>query len=160
MPLSPHMEKSNSRTWVVIVTDGTVIEFAPELYPSHDRALREARRWAWLLSAGSDIEIVEPFEGRLEVGIRDVRIVEVERPESASEPWIGTFWTSDGYPDPEAVVLDDRPDAEQWVSSPLHGMPPESINRSPWHLAATFLVRGQEAYAVAHLAKVICPSGL
>jgi hypothetical protein len=160
MPPSAEMMSDNARSWALLVTDGTVIEFAPELYPSREEAHLEARRWAWVLSAGTDIEVLRPFQDRLEVGIHDVRVVEVEQPGGTSRPWIGTFWTSDGYPEPEAVVFRDRSDAEQWVLSPLDGIPPESVNRSPWHVSATFLVRGEEAYAVAHLAKVVCPSGL
>jgi hypothetical protein len=150
----------DAKGWVVLVTDGTVIEFAPELYRARETARREGRRWSWLLSAGSDIEVVEVDEDRIEVGIRDVRIVQVDVPGGAREPWIGTFWSSDGYPDPEAVVLVDRQDAEQWATSPLHGLPPTSVSRSQWHVTATFVVRGEEAYAVAHLAKVVCPSEL
>ena len=143
--------------WVVLVTDGTVIEFAPELYESRLHAESEAQRWAWLVSAGGQIDIRAPFPGRFEVGIRDVRIVEVDVPEGAdADPWIGTYWTRDGYPDPEAIVLAGRDDAEAWVSSPVGSrIDAQTVETNEWQVAATFLIRGQEAYAVASRAKCL-----
>jgi hypothetical protein len=144
--------------WVILITDGTLIEFAPELYQSLDLAEREAKRWAWHLSAGGQIEIRERFAGRLEIGIRDVRRVEVEMPDDFPrvEPWIGTYWTRDGYPDPEAIVLAGREEAELWASSPFPGpMEAERVDTTEWHVAATFMIRGEEAYAVASLAKSV-----
>ena len=145
--------------WVILVTDGTVIEFAPELYQSRELAEREARRWAWHVSAGGQIEIRERFAGRFEVGIRDVRLVEVDFPEDfpLAEPWIGTYWTRDGYPDPEAIVLAGRDGAEAWASSPLFDeTEAQRVETTEWHVAATFLIRGEEAYAVASVAKAVC----
>src|SRR5262245_5717311 len=135
------------RLWVVLVTDGTVIEFAPEIYSSREQALDEGHRWGWMLSADGSVEIVEPFEGRLQVGIRDVRIVEVERPpHTDADLWVGCFWTTDGYPDPEAVVLTGQDEAGAWVKSPVRGHGPTAESSTPWHVAATFLIRGEEAY--------------
>ena len=145
--------------WVILITDGTVIEFVPEMYQSRDLAEREARRWAWHVSAGGQIEIRERFAGRLEIGIRDVRLVEVEMPDDFPdvEPWIGTYWTRDGYPDPEAIVLAGREEAEVWASSPLPGpIEAQRVETTEWHVAATFMIRGEEAYAVASLAKSVC----
>ena len=156
MVLGADREAIVERSWVILVTDGTAIEFAPELYASHEHATDEAHRWAWLLSADGAAEIHEPFDGRIRVGIRDIRVVEVVGGSRAVDPWVGTYWTSDGYPDPEAVLLFGRADAEAWATSPIDGLAPTSVETSPWHIAATFLSRGEEAYAVAHLAKEVC----
>jgi hypothetical protein len=145
------------RSWVVLVTDGTVVEFAPEVYFSRDMALDEGRRWAWLLSAEGSVEVVEPFDGRLIVGIRDVRIVEVQRPpRTDADLWVGCFWSRSGYPDPEALLLVGREDAEAWVKSPIGDLGPTSQSSTPWQVTATFVIRGEEAYAIAIRAKEIC----
>ena len=57
---------------------------------------------------GSPIE--EIADDRWLVGDRDVRVVLVE----GEGTWVGTFWTWDGYPDPEATLLLSRSEA-------LHG---------------------------------------
>jgi hypothetical protein len=145
--------------WVILITDGTAIEFAPELYQSRDLAEREAQRWAWHVSAGGQIAIRERFAGRFEVGIRDVRLVEVDVPNDFPdvEPWIGTYWTRDGYPDPEAIVLAGREDAESWASTALPGrIEAHRVETTEWQVAATFVIRGEETYAVASLAKAVC----
>jgi hypothetical protein len=136
-------------SWIVLVTDGTVIEYPPEAYDSGDLAREEARRWAWILS-GMGWLPVEEEGNRWSVGGRDVRLVLVEGQGS----WVGTFWTWDGYPDPEATLLGDRAQAREWVVSPVHGvLEPVSIEENDWMVVATFDRRGEEAYAVAHRVK-------
>ena len=143
--------------WVVMITDGTVIEFPPEIYASEERARSEARRWAWLLSARGQTDVRTPFEGRWEAGFRDVRLVPVDGMDVRGDDcWVGTHWTRDGYPDPEAIILDGRAAATDWCSSPLHDtVTPVDVDDREWSIAATFRVRGEDEYAVANLAKVI-----
>jgi hypothetical protein len=137
-------------TWVLLVTDGVVIEYAPEAYPSREAANDEARRWAWILSGMGWLPIEQPFPDRWTAGDRDVRLVEA----SGQGDWVGTFWTWDGYPDPEAVVLTDREEARSWVSAPLHDLlEPSRVEENEWSMVATFERRGEEAYAVVHRLK-------
>jgi hypothetical protein len=151
------MQEDGRTWWALLITDGTVVEFAPELYSSRNIAVDEARRWAWLLSAEGGVEITEPFDGRIRVGIRDVRIVEIGTPDQkVVEPWVGSFWSTSGYPDPEAVMLSGFAQAREWVTSPIRGLTPVTVGSTPWHIGATFVIRGEEAYAVAQKAKVIC----
>ncbi len=145
--------------WVILVTDGTVIEYPPEVYASASLARREAERWAWLLSADGQFEVRSPFEGRFEVGFRDIRVAEgsFESDDVSRALWVGTFWSRDGYPDPEAILLSSRKRAIAWASAPLgSGNPPTEVTVSRWRVAATFKVRGQEAHAVANRAKIVC----
>jgi hypothetical protein len=136
-------------SWIVLITDGTVIEYPPEVYSSEDLARDEARRWAWILS-GMGWLPVEEDGNRWSVRDRDVRLVQVEGQGS----WVGTFWTWDGYPDPEATLLRDRGQAREWVVSPLHAaLKPVSIEENEWMVVATFDRKGEEAYAVAHRVK-------
>jgi hypothetical protein len=138
------------RTWVLLITDGVVIEYPPEAYPSRESAEDEARRWAWILSGMGWLPIEQPFPDRWTVGERDVRIVEA----AGEGSWVGTFWTWDGYPDPEAMLLAGRNEAESWVSAPLHGvLEPSALVENEWSIVATFERRGDEAYAVAHRLK-------
>lgn len=143
--------------WAVLVTDGTVIEFPPELYVSRERAVSEARRWAWLLSARGQTDVRVPFDGRWEAGFRDIRLVPIPGSGTGSrDTWVGTFWARDGYPDPEAVLLDGRAAAVEWCLSPLHRIAsPVDVAETEWSIAATFNARGEDEYAVANLAKTI-----
>jgi hypothetical protein len=142
--------------WVVLVTDGTVIAYPPEFYHDRSRAVLESERWAWVLAGQGVLEIERPFEDRWSVADRDVRLVEVGLRDSVDIPWIGTYWTRDGAPDPEAVVLDGEVDARAWVrESPRPGFGEPRTFDNEWFSAAVYVVRGEEEYAVAHLAKVI-----
>ena len=147
---------SPPNVFVLMVTDGTVIEYPPEIYFTRRRARQEAERWAWILAGGGWVEISEPFPGRWEVAGRDVRLSASRwSVSSTAELWTGTFWTEDGYPDPEAVILSGREEARRWVSTGPGGQPPTDLVEHPWMLAATYRRGDEEAYAVAHLAKVI-----
>jgi hypothetical protein len=150
-------DRTDSGHWVVLVTDGTIIEYPPELYESRERARVEAGRWAWILSDYGQFPIRQPFDNRWEAGIRDIRLVDVGVPKASNRhPWIGTFWTTDGYPDPEAVLLEGRDDAMAWAKEPLiGGLSPTAFTETTWSLAATFVIRGEESYAVAHMAKIV-----
>lgn len=137
-------------TWVILVTDGTVIEYPPEAYTSEEAARSEAQRWAWIISGMGWLPIEESAEGRWAVSDRDVRLVRVDD----EGEWVGTFWTWDGYPDPEATLLPDRVAARAWVTAPLHDvLAPVGVEENEWMIVATFDRRGEEAYAVAHLLK-------
>ena len=143
--------------FILLITDGTVIEHAPEIYLSEERAYVEAERWAWDLAAGDPRRISVPFDGRWQVGDRDVRLVsEPWTPLGDAQPWVGTYWTEDGYPDPEAMLLWGYEDAFTWVLEPPHGVtgPAEIIDRW-WTIVATFPRGDEYSYAVAHLAKLV-----
>lgn len=143
--------------WVLLVTDGTVIAYPPEVYRSRRRAELEAERWAWILSGEGVLDIERPFEGRWRVADRDVRLIGVGSVGVfGNPPWIGTYWTRDGYPDPEAVVLDGVSDARAWVREPASpGLDPPRTFGTPWFTAAVYVVHGEEEHAVAQLAKVV-----
>ena len=146
----------NGRAWVVLVTDGTVIAYPPEIYRQRSRAVLESERWAWVLAGEGMLKIERPFDDRWSVADRDVRLVEVDWRASIDVPWIGTYWTRDGAPDPEAVVLEDEVDARAWVrESPRPGLVEPQTFDNAWFSVAAYTVRGEEEYAVAHLAKVV-----
>ena len=89
------------------------------------------------------------------MGDRDVRLVPVtlER-EANGELWIAQYWTEDGVPDPEALVLSDRDEALAWVREPPRGADPAvETTEMPWFVSATYWFSGEEAYAIASLAK-------
>jgi hypothetical protein len=142
--------------WVLLVTEGTVISYPPEIYRSHRRAALEAERWAWLLSGEGILDVARPFEGRWIVADRDVRLIRAAADDVGESPWVGTYWTRHGYPDPEALILHGERDARTWVREPpAGGLDPPLIFGAPWFTAAVYVVRGEEEYAVAHLAKVV-----
>jgi hypothetical protein len=98
------------------------------------------------------IPIEELSDDRWTVGDRDVRLVRVD----GEGGWVGTFWTWDGYPDPEATLLQDRKNAKAWVTAPIHDvLNPIAVEESDWMIVATFDRGGEEAYAVAHLLKLV-----
>jgi hypothetical protein len=151
------MESGEVNAWVLLITDGTVIEYPPELYRSYQRASFEAERWAWVLSGAGWREIERPFGGRWSIGDKDVRLVPVDtEAPSANEFWVGTFWTRDGAPNPEAIVLANREEAEDWVTAPPEGaassVPETSL---PWLLSVTHRRGEHEECSVAHRAKVV-----
>jgi hypothetical protein len=114
----------------------------------------EAERWAEAL-VPEHADVQQPFEGRWNAGDFDVRLVEIDWM-PVEQPWIGTFWDRSGTPDPEALLLDGRGDAVSWVSEPIA---PEAqsptVVEQPWQVSGSTLVRGEEVYAVAQLAKII-----
>jgi hypothetical protein len=146
-----------TNAFVVMVTDGTVLEYAPEIYRSPERASLEAERWAWILAGGGWLEITTPFEGRWNVGDRDVRMVPTTwRDRARSRPWVCTFWTEDGYPDPEALILAGRHEARTWaLEAPQGYAGATEVLEEEWMIAATYSHGEDEAVAAAHLAKVI-----
>jgi hypothetical protein len=138
--------------WVILVTDGSVIEYPPEAYLSEKAARSEARRWAWIISGMGWLPVEEPAEDRWAVGDRDVRLVHAV----GEGEWVGTFWTWDGYPDPEAILLHDRAAARAWVTAPVNEvLAPVGVEENDWMIVATFDRKGEEAYAVAHLLKPV-----
>jgi hypothetical protein len=135
--------------WVILVTDGVVIAYAPELYGALGHATFEARRWADALSRGL-VGVQEVTPDRLDVGDFAVRIVSVE----GDGEWVGTFWSWDGYPDPEAVLFATREQARDWACADLDsGLSPTRIEESEWLVSATFIRSGEEAYATVHRLK-------
>lgn len=143
--------------FAVIVTEGVALEYPPELYKTRSRAILEAERWAWILSGTGWLEVERPFGGRWTVGDRDVRLLEILTDvEPRNDNWVGQYWTKDGVPDPEALLLGSRDDALSWVVEPPVGAGPaiETIDK-PWFVSATYGFGDEEAYAVASLAKYI-----
>jgi hypothetical protein len=126
--------------WVLLVTDGTVLEFAPEFFVDERLAAREARRWAVALAMGDPRVIRRPFEDRWEVGPRDIRLVRLKVPRTwgMGEPWVGTHWTRDGYPDPEAVLLEGKQEATAWARTNHRGQEPTSVHDDGDELVAVF----------------------
>jgi hypothetical protein len=141
--------------YVVFVTDGVALAYPPELYARKERAELEAERWAWLISGSGWLDIERPFTGRWTIGDRDVSLVEVVADASA-ECWVAQFRTRDGYLDPEAIIFRERESAHAWVTAPLYGvLAPTEVVELPWFIAATYRIRGEDAYAIASLAKVV-----
>ena len=141
--------------WVILITDGTVIEYPPEAYETAEQARSEAQRWAWVISGMGWLPIEETAADRWLVGDRDVRLVHVD----GEGEWVGTFWTWDGYPDPEATLLRQRSEARSWVTAPVLGvLEPISVEENDWMIVATFERKEEEVYAVAHrLKRVAAP---
>ena len=142
-------------TWVILITDGTIIEYPPETYETVEQARDEGARWAWVISEMGWLPIEESGNDRWMVGDRDVRLVQVD----GEGDWVGTFWTWGGYPDPEATLLGGRAVARSWVTAPLGaGIEPVTIEENDWMIVATFELGDEEAYAVAHrLKRVAAP---
>jgi hypothetical protein len=146
------------KLWVVMVTDGTVLTFPPEIYGSSGLAENEAKRWRRSLSEFSGGRMDRDEEGSpWHVGDFSVRLVELAASSVELEsPWIGTYWTADGYPDPEALLLASRADALEWVLEPPAGFESAvDMTESEWFVACTYVDRGEETYAVAHRAKQV-----
>lgn len=145
------------KRWVVMVTEGTVVAFPPEIYEGVEAAAGEAERWGKTLAQliGREVELEEgpPWH----VGDLTVRLVELSGSQVHIDwAWIGTYWTADGYPDPEAMLLADRAAAVDWVLEPPTGFEPAiDVIASEWFVAATYMDRGEETYAVASQAKQI-----
>ncbi len=145
------------KRWVVMITDGTVIAFPPEIYEVQEAAVSEAERWRQTLAhlKGHEVETGEgpPWE----VGDLMVRLVQLGGSAAQLDgAWIGTYWTADGYPDPEALLLADRTAALAWVLEPPAGFEPAiDVNASQWFVSATYMDRGEETYAVASQARQI-----
>jgi hypothetical protein len=149
--------QGSSDVWALIITDGTIVEFSVEVYVDGDRAQRESERWASALSDIVHQTIVRPFEGRWEVGGLDVRLVKctVDSFNQDDEWWVGTHWTADGYPEPEALLLPGRPAARDWVLVQPGDLPVMSFDDGREAISAAYGVGDGESFSVAHLAKVI-----
>ena len=59
----------------MLITDGTIVEFPPEVYSSRVRARLEAERWAWVLLGGGWVDVLIFFSDRWQIGDRDVWLV-------------------------------------------------------------------------------------
>ena len=134
--------------------EGMATRFPPERYAEERTAERETERWVWLLSNERGRAIESLFPGRWDVGDFSVRLVDTSLHEEPSEVWVGTFWTSDGYPDPEAVLLSSAQQAEEWVLTSPSQEPPQRRG-NPWLISATYTQGDEEEEAVAQLAKVV-----
>lgn len=139
--------------WVVLVTEGLSVTFPPEVYTDTATAEREAERWAVALAKG--VRIRRPFPHRWELGEIWVRLVPARKPAVQGELWVGTHWTPDGYPEPEAVVFAEHVEARRWATSPPSGGKLVLLHESPWAVTASFAVRGGQADTEVHLAKVV-----
>jgi hypothetical protein len=149
--------QGSSEVWALIITDGTIVEFPVEVYIDGDRAQRESERWASALSDIVHQTIERPFEGRWEVGGLDVRLVKcsVESFNQNDEWWVGTHWTADGYPEPEALLLPGRHVARDWVLVQPGDLPLMSFDDGKEAISAAYGVGDLESISVAHLAKVV-----
>ena len=141
--------------WVLVVADGLTIEFPPELYRDHDAARGEAERWARVLSRRSRSPIERPFEDRWHVGDEWIRLTHTFLPEEGPEIWVITYWTRDGYPEPEAELIADAAEARAWVLEARAGAVLVESHDTPWSAAARFRVRGGEEEAEAHRSKIV-----
>ena len=138
----------------MLVTDGTVIEYRPEVYVSEELAALEAERWAWILSGGGWREIDRPFEGRWQVGDKSIRLVRSFVQDQHEQVWVGTYWGRSGVPEPEAELFSQRDGARAWALDPLPGAMTVDVHETPWYCGVTYLVRGAEEYAVVHRGKL------
>jgi hypothetical protein len=140
--------------FIVMVTSGTIIEYAPEVYRSRSLAANEAERWAWSLSTSLQRPVNRPFEDRWEIGDHDVRLVSADATgvDLTREWWVGTHWTSDGSPDPEARLISGKAAAREWVEQEP-GQPMNELHETRWAIAASFGPEDDEV-SVAHLAKI------
>jgi hypothetical protein len=140
--------------FAVMVTSGTIIEYAPELYRSRALAIDEAERWASVMGEQLQRSVRRPFEGRWDVGEHDIRVVECDT--AGVDPtrawWLGTHWSSDGSPDPEAQLISGKAAAREWVEKEP-GQPLSELRETRWTISATFGRDDNESYSVAHLAK-------
>lgn len=141
--------------WALLVTQGLVVAYPPEVYRDRRLAEREAERWAWLLGGGGIAPVERPFDGRWAIEEFDVRLIELDARQDVEETWIGTFWTHHGFPDPEALLLKSRAEASAWVQQAIATRRPIAVQETDWFIGATFGEGDREEYAVAHLAKNI-----
>ena len=144
--------------WVLLVTDGLTIEFPPELYREHDDAAREAERWARVLSTRSGARFERPFQDRWQVGDEWIRLTPSFLAEDGLEIWVGTYWTRDGSPEPEAELFADGNEARSWVRGPAAGADLAESHDTAWSAAARYRVRGGEEEAEVHRAKILTPA--
>ncbi|HEY6564997.1 MAG TPA: hypothetical protein VIY86_10905 [Pirellulaceae bacterium] len=155
------MNQQQRPLWVLFVTDGMVLEFAPELYSDPQLGLLEAERWALYLSFDVATDVRRPFEGRWEVGHRDIRLVRTvtDWREPTPEWWIGTHWTRFGYPDPEAWLFPNRAEASAWATQDLNGERPHGVVIGEDEVSALFFEGDKEERSSVTRAKVVT-SGL
>ena len=106
------------RLWVVLVTDGRRLRFAPEVYPTQLRAEREAYRWGWFLAGGEEAKIQVVGEHHWRIGRTRVHLVpaQVREIPLASELWVGVCWGPDGQLAATGVLL-DKFKAMAWLRS-------------------------------------------
>ena len=151
--------RADGEWWVLVVSDGLTIEFPPELYRDHDAARSEAERWARVLSRRSRSPIERPFEDRWQIGDEWIRLTHAFLPEEGPEIWVITYWTRDGYPEPEADLIAEAAEARAWVLEARAGAVLVEAHDTSWSAAARFRVRGGEEEAEAHRAKVVTELG-
>jgi hypothetical protein len=106
------------RLWVVLVTEGRRVRFAPEVYPTELRAERESYRWGWFLAGGEESKIQTVDEHHWRVGRTRVHLVpaQVREIPLASELWVGVCWGPDGQIVATGVLL-DKYKAMAWLRS-------------------------------------------
>lgn len=144
--------RATSRAWAVLLTDGTAVEYAPEVYTSRALAIQEAERWAWFSSKRGAVPVHRPSSARWQVGTRDVLVIEVDLPGSglATGVWVVGVWST-GYQPEQVVVVRDRQSALAWLRRRgLTGR--KDVDSGPWHAIA----RGDEGtsgFIAAHRAK-------
>ena len=154
-PTRSYSPRTDGDWWVLLVTDGLTVEFPPELYRDHDDAEREAERWARILATRSGASVERPFPDRWEVGDEWIRLVSSFLPEEGSEIWVGTYWTRDGSPEPEAELFSDRNEAIGWVRESSPGAVRVESHSTAWSTWARYRVRGGEEEGEVHRAKIL-----
>ena len=98
--------RRDPQRWVLLVTEGLIIRYPPEIYHERAAAEREGERWAWILSTESSAPIERPFDGRWQVGEHWVRLVDAHvYEETSDEIWVGTYWTRDGGLRPRGGIV-------------------------------------------------------
>lgn len=149
------MISSEGDWWVLLITDGFTVEYPPEVYADERTAQSEAERWSRFLANNVQTAIDRPFQGRWEIGDTWVRLVPAHLEEEVEEMWVGTYWSWNGFPDPEAELFADADAAEEWALTPPSGGLAVEVFRTPWAVGASYRVRDGQEEAVAHRAKVI-----
>lgn len=73
--------------FVLLITDGRDLEYAPELYLDRSLATEEASRWAWFLGEYGSWPVRSSIGDRWQVGIHEVLLVSARCSAGAEEYW-------------------------------------------------------------------------
>jgi hypothetical protein len=73
--------------FVLLITDGRDVEYAPELYLDRLLAMEEAVRWAWFLGEYGSWPVKSTARERWQVGIHEILLMSAHCPAGAVEYW-------------------------------------------------------------------------